>query len=101
MLSGAKISTISRVQIRVARAGLPTGPPTNRPRAASLSADTGLTFAHACSQPGIVRVGAKTELPNVNGRNQTMPTVAMPWDPLTARPAKHEIQESANANTST
>ena len=47
---------------------LPTGPPTVSARTASARCVTGLTFTHACSQPGMVLVlDSSTLLPNVSG----------------------------------
>src|SRR5208282_4782068 len=59
-------------------AGLATEPPVNRPRSASVSRVIGFTLTKACSQPGIVAVGASRLLPNTSGKNAMNPKACTP-----------------------
>src|ERR1700726_2541376 len=57
---------------------------------------TGLTFAKACSQPGMLVTGTKTELANTSGKMTTKPADCAASAPRTVSATKAKIQLSAN-----
>src|SRR5215217_7047335 len=70
---GANTAVRAAVQARVWSTGESTGPPSSRPRRASVATVIGLTSTKGWSQPGIVSGGANTELAKMSGNIQMNP----------------------------
>src|SRR5215207_10245260 len=70
---GANTTVRAAVQARVWSPGESTGPPSSRPRRASVATVIGLTSTKGWSQPGIVSGGANTELAKMSGNIQMNP----------------------------
>ena len=69
----------------------------NRPRSASVSRVIGLTLTKACSQPGMVSVGASRLLPNTSGKNAMNPNACTPCGVFTSMPMSADTQHMARA----
>src|SRR3954453_14560184 len=73
-----------------------------RERAAVAVRVTGLTFAHACSQLGMLEIGTNTELANTSGNRTTKPAdcAASALRTVSATNAKIQLSASPKALTS-
>ena len=70
-------------------------------RAAFAVSVTGLAFANACSQSGMLETGTNTELANTSGKITTKPADCAASAPRTVSPTNAKIQLSANPNALT
>src|SRR5215469_1749375 len=96
--SGANTAVMPIAHKMECQAGVAIGPPVTRRRLASLSAVTGLTLTHACSQPGSVLVLTNTLLPNVSGNITMNPNPCRLCGDFTYSPSRTQIQPTANPN---
>src|SRR5712692_5866894 len=85
-----------RIQATVPPSELGTPPTSAYDRAVSVVRVTRLTLAKACSQPGMLDTGTKTELANTTGKMTTKPADCAASAPPTASATKAKIQLSAN-----
>src|SRR5260370_7692124 len=85
-----------RIQAAVPPSELGTPPTSAYDRAVSAVSVTGLTLATACSQPGMLATGTKTELANTRGKMTTKPADCAPPAPRTLNPTKPNTQLSAH-----
>src|SRR5918911_4521734 len=96
------MNTASSPPIQAAAAPSEAGPPVSAyERAASAVSVTGLTFANASSQPGIVATGTKTELAKTSGKTTTNPADCAASAPRTVSATKAKIQLSAKPKPAT
>src|SRR5262245_65419137 len=84
------------IQARDSSRARVTGPPRVSARRASTVTVTGLTWANACSQPGMLCTGTKAEEANTSGNTQTNPAAWAESTSRTDRPMNAEIQEQAS-----
>ena len=75
--------------------GLPTGPPSSRPRTASATRVTGLALTKACSQPGMLAAGANTALAKVSGITTRKPAICTDSGLRSEMPSSAITQDSA------
>src|ERR671935_1870876 len=96
------MKTASRPPIHAAAAPSDVGPPVSAyKRAASAVSVTGLTFANASSQLGMVETGTNTELAKTSGKTTTNPADCAASAPRTVSATKAKIQLSANPKAAT
>src|SRR5919202_6468520 len=96
------MNTASSPPIHAAAAPSDAGAPVSAyERAASAVTVTGLTFAKASSQPGIVATGTNTELAKTSGNTNTNPADCAASAPRTVSATKAKIQLSANPKATT
>src|SRR3712207_2917494 len=95
MASHANTTVIAVHQHRLRTRGRASGPPTMSARTLSTVGVTGVAFAKACSQPGMVSTGANADDANVNGNNQTKPARLAASTVRTDSPIHAEIQVNA------
>src|SRR6266851_7272116 len=94
--SGTNRASSPRIQAAVPPSELGTPPTSAYDRAVFAVSVTGLTFAKACSQPGMLDTGTKTELANTRGKMTTKPADCAASAPRTVSATKAKIQLSAN-----
>ncbi|BFO20956.1 hypothetical protein SHKM778_73440 [Streptomyces sp. KM77-8] len=97
--TGAITAVIPTDQASVIHRSWATGPPTISPRAASASADSGLTWVNDSSQPGIDCVGAKIDEPNCSGISTRKPIACTDCAFFITTPSVRKIHISAEPNT--
>src|SRR5260370_35210136 len=85
-----------RIQAAVPPSELGTPPTSAYDRAVSAVSVTGLTLATACSQPGMLATGTKTELANTRGKMTTKPADCPASAPRTVSATKAKIHLTAN-----
>src|ERR671934_740826 len=96
------MNTTSRPPIQAAAPPSEVGAPVSAyERAASAVTVTGLTFAKASSQPGIVATGTNTELAKTSGKVTTNPADCAASAPRTVSATKAKIQLSASPKAAT
>src|SRR6266699_5949785 len=96
MHNGMNRTSSPRIQATVPPSELGTPPTSAYDRAVSAVSVTGLTFATAFSQSGMLDTGTKTELANTRGKMTTKPADCAASAPPTASATKAKIQLSAN-----
>src|ERR1700730_6221763 len=84
-----------RTQPAVPPSELGTPPTSAYDRAVFAVSVTGLTFAKACSQSGMLDTGTKTELAKTRGKMTTKPDDCAASAPTTSRETKAKIKLSA------
>src|SRR3979411_2981283 len=90
------MNTASRPPIHAAAAPSDAGVPRSASeRAASAVTVTGLIFANACSQCGMVETGTNTELAKTSGKITTKPAVCAASAPRAVGPRKGKTQLGA------
>src|SRR5260370_3550872 len=94
--SGMNRASSPRIQAAVPPSELGTPPTSAYDRAVSAVRVTGLTFATACSQPGMLATGTKTELANTRGKMTTKPADCAASAPPTVSATKAKIQLRPN-----
>src|SRR6266487_2456112 len=96
------MNTASRPPIHAAAAPSDAGVPKSaNERAASAVTVTGLIFANACSQCGMVETGTNTELAKTSGKITTNPAVCAASAPRTVSATKAKIQLRAKPKAAT
>src|SRR3954463_4955556 len=88
-------------QHRLVMSGRARSPPLMNARTASTVGVTGVDFANACSQPGMVSTGANADDAKVSGNSQTKPAMLAVSTLRTVRPIHAEIQENAKPKYAT
>jgi exodeoxyribonuclease V alpha subunit len=94
--SGMNRASSPPIQAAVPPSELGTPPTSAYDRAVSAVRVMGLTLAKACSQPGMLATGTKTELANTSGKMTTKPADCAASAPRTVSATKAKIQLSAN-----
>src|SRR5918911_485632 len=96
------MNTASSPPIQAAAAPSEAGPPVSAyERAASAVSVTGLAFANASSQPGMVATGTNPELAKTSGKTTTNPADCAASAPRTVSATKAKIQLSAKPKPAT
>src|SRR3954454_13815958 len=98
---GANTAVMMTAQISDCPIVPATGTPLSSPRTASATIVTGFTLTQACSQRGMVDVGTKTLLVNVNGKVNANPKISTISGLPATTPTSTASQESASEKTST
>src|SRR3954447_2642450 len=98
---GANTAVMMTAQISDCPIVPAAGTPLSSPRTASARIVTGFTLTQACSQPGMVAVGTKTLLVNVNGKVTTNPKICTFSGLPATTPTSTASHDTASEKTST